>query len=295
MASLFQTVQALESLYPLEFAESWDEPGLIVGDMSASVKRIVCAVDPTLEVVKRACNMGADLLVTHHPLFFRAVHEVSGRSVRGEIVRNLVENHCGLWVGHTNADCAYRGVAHAAADSLGLFNQRPLVFQTKDSNGNEVGLGRIGELDSPVSLSEFANRVFNAIPHSEVGIQVCGDVDAQVSTIAVLPGSGDSLFNEVRASGADVYVTSDLRHHPALDAIEQARYEFSLRKNCGLLDSCDSNFKPMLINTAHSAIESLWFNYAVEDISKAVESICGSAPQVVWLKESTDPWNYVIH
>lgn len=296
MVSLFKTVQALESLYPLDFAESWDEPGLIVGDMTAPVKRIVCASDPTLSVVKHACDMNADLLVTHHPLFFRSVHEVSGRGVRGEIVRNLIENHCGLWVGHTNADSAWRGVAHAAADAFGLINQHPLVPAEKlDTKGHEVGLGRIGELENPISLREFANKVFKTIPHTEVGIQVCGDIDAVVSKIAVLPGSGDSLFDEVRASGAEVYVTSDLRHHPALDAIEQARYEFLLRKKCGLsqLDNSDS-IKPMLINTPHSAIESLWFNYAVEDIENAIKTSSGEHIEVIWLKESSDPWNYVI-
>ena len=109
MATLVDVVRVLEDLYPLNLAESWDNPGLIVGNPTDKVNKIVCLSDPTLEAVEESCKMGADLIVSHHPLFFRSVHEVSGLSVRGKIVQTLIENHCGLWVGHTNADAAFRG------------------------------------------------------------------------------------------------------------------------------------------------------------------------------------------
>ena len=83
-----------------------------------------------------------------------------------------------------------------------------------------VGLGRVGRLPKPVALKDFAQRVFDEVSDhgmtSALGIQVCGDSDTFVQYVAILPGSGDSLFNEVRATGADVYVTSDLRHHRRL-------------------------------------------------------------------------------
>lgn len=293
MATLRETVQALEKLYPLEYAEKWDAPGLIVGDLSAEVNRIVCVCDPTLSMVDSALSMGADLIVTHHPLFFKAVHEVSCNGVRGEIVRRLVTSNCGLWVGHTNADVAWRGVAHAAADLFGLRNIRPLVDNNiLDSNGHSIGLGRVGELGEKISLRDFAKRVFDVLPHTQLGVQVAGSLDSIVSTVAVLPGSGDSLFDAVRESKADVYVTSDLRHHPATDAIEQALYESYLRNN--LNHDCENKVYPMLINTPHSAIESLWFKYAVDDIADAVNEVSGERPQIVWLGEACDPWNYVI-
>ena len=99
-----------------------------------------------------------------------------------------------------------------------------------DANASHpVGLGRVGRLPKPVALKDFAQRVFDEVSDhgmtSALGIQVCGDSDTFVQYVAILPGSGDSLFNEVRATGADVYVTSDLRHHPVTDAIEQAPYE----------------------------------------------------------------------
>lgn len=294
MPMLKQVVDVLETLYPLRYAESWDHPGLIVGDLSAPVRRIEFAADPTMEVVRQAIERGTDLLVCHHPLLFRSVHEVSGLGVHGDIVRRLSQAGCALWVGHTNADAAYRGTGMAAADLFGLVDQRPLVPIDDPTSAHPVGLGRVGSLPEPMTLEAFARRVADVLPHTELGVQVCGPLDATVRTVAVLPGSGDSLFDEVRAAGVDVYVTSDLRHHPTTDAIEQARYEAALRGRGIRLGHGDADIRPMLINTPHSAIESLWFHYAVEDVPQAVEQATGERPQVYWNRMNTDPWTLSI-
>ena len=294
MPMLKQVVDVLETLYPLRYAESWDHPGLIVGDLSAPVRRIEFAADPTMEVVRQAIERGTDLLVCHHPLLFRSVHEVSGLSVHGDIVRRLSQAGCALWVGHINADAAYRGTGMAAADLFGLVDQQPLVPIDDPTAAHPVGLGRVGSLPEPMTLEAFARRVADVLPHTELGVQVCGPLDATVRTVAVLPGSGDSLFDEVRAAGVDVYVTSDLRHHPATDAIEQARYEAAMRGRGIGLGSGDAAIRPLLINTPHSAIESLWFHYAVEDVPQAVEQATGERPQVYWNRMNTDPWTLSI-
>lgn len=294
MPMLKQVVDVLETLYPLRYAESWDYPGLIVGDLSAPVRRIEFAADPTMEVVRQAIERGTDLLVCHHPLLFRSVHEVSGLGVHGDIVRRLSQAGCALWVGHTNADAAYRGTGMAAADLFGLVDQRPLVPIDDPTAVQPVGLGRVGSLPEPMTLEAFARRVADVLPHTELGVQVCGPLDATVRTVAVLPGSGDSLFDEVRAAGVDVYVTSDLRHHPATDAIEQARYEAAMRGRGIGLGSGDAAIRPLLINTPHSAIESLWFHYAVEDVPQAVEQATGERPEVYWNRMNTDPWTLSI-
>ncbi|PST49140.1 Nif3-like dinuclear metal center hexameric protein [Bifidobacterium callitrichos] len=300
MPNLKQVIDVLETLYPLRYAEQWDEPGLIVGDLARPVTRIAFAADPTSAVVDEAIERGADLLVTHHPLFFRSVHQVSGLGFRGAIVDRLSRAGCALWVGHTNADAAYRGVAQAAADGFGLVDQRPLTPVDDTSSAHAVGLGRVGRLSEPVSLETFARRVAAALPvDTALGVQVCGDPDTPVSTVAVLPGSGDSLFDEVRAAGVDVYVTSDLRHHPVTDAIEQARYEAAMRADGIVLDRGgkpgDGQVRPCFINTPHSAIESMWLRYAIEDVPAAIERECGERVDVDWLRRNTDPWTFGIY
>ena len=294
MATLKQVVDVLETLYPLRYAEQWDEPGLVVGDLRHDVRSIAFAADPSMAVVDQAIADGADLLICHHPLFFRSVHEVSGLGFRGEIVRKLNLAGCALWVGHTNADAAYRGVGMAAADAIGLVDQRPLVPIDDSKADHPVGLGRIGRLPEPVSLRDFTLRVADALPYTELGVQVCGELDAPVNTVAVLPGSGDSLFDEVRAAGVDVYVTSDLRHHPVTDAIEQARYEASMRASGVGLGQGDAQVRPAFINTPHSAIESIWFQYAMGDVPRAVSEATGDIPTVRWISMNTDPWSLVL-
>ena len=98
----------------------------------------------------------------------------------------------------------------------------------------------------------------------------------------------------MRAAGADVYVTSDLRHHPVTDAIEQARYEASMRASGIALGYGDEHVRPAFINTPHSAIESMWFQYAMKDVPQAVASVTGDTPDVCWISMNTDPWSMVI-
>ncbi|BDR52900.1 GTP cyclohydrolase 1 type 2 [Bombiscardovia nodaiensis] len=296
-ASLDRVVKVLERLYPLSYAEDWDHPGLIVGDPRWPVSRIYAAVDPTPQIVDEALGAGAQLLVCHHPLFFHSVHEVSGLGFRGAIVNRLIEAHCGLWVGHTNADAAVRGVAQAAADAMGLLDQRPLEpiqaderdWSAQSGENLSVGLGRVGRLEQPMRFQDFASRVAALLPSTQLGVQAAGDPDTLVQKVAVLPGSGDSMFDQVRASGVDVYVTSDLRHHPATDAYQQALYEAQLRAQPGN----DSQVRPLLVNTPHSAIESLWFSYARQDIPAALKEATGLSVNLQVTTHATDPWTFV--
>lgn len=284
MANLQRVVDILQDLYPLAYAEQWDHPGLIVGDVTHEIRSIMFAADPTMAVVDDAVSSNIDLLICHHPLFFRSVHEVSGLTFRGEIVRKLYQSGCALWVGHTNADAAYRGVGQAAADLFGIVDQHPIDPITDPASAHEVGIGRYGQLQEPCTLREFADRIVRVLPKTHYGIQVSGCLDAVVKRVAVLPGSGDSMFDAVNALDVDVYVTSDLRHHPATDQMQQTMYESMLQQR-------DNYNHPALINTPHSAIESLWFTYAQHDIPEAIERITGQRPTVTWNTRITDPWD----
>lgn len=297
--TLAQVVTQLETLYPLRYAESWDYPGLIIGEPSASVKKIYCAVDPSIDIAREAVAWGADLLITHHPLWFRSVHTISGAGHRGYVAQMLIQNHCALWVGHTNADAAHRGVSHVLADELGLTHQVPLVPLSDPTSPYPVGEGRVGELKSAISLYDLAQRVNALIPPTKRGIDVAGDLDMLVRHIAIVGGSGDSLLNEVRQAHVDVYITSDLRHHPTLDAMQQAQREADLRaqgitvKNeiiHGIAADYDVDIKPALINIPHYAAEKKWFDYAIPDLLQALKEQYDIVPEISLSETDTDPW-----
>lgn len=280
-ATIADVVAVLEELYPPGTAEGWDSVGLIAGDPAAPVTKVLFAVDPVAAVIDEALEWGADLVVTHHPLFLKGVHSVAATTFKGSIVHRLLTAGIGLYNAHTNADSAPRGVADALADAVGLVDRGPLVAHTE---GAETGIGRVGRLPEPATLRDFAQRVADALPPVAQGVRVAGDLDANVSTVAVVGGSGDSLFDAVRAARADVYVTSDLRHHPASELRERAEFEGD-----------GASGTPFLVDTAHFASEWPWLTYAAADLAAGLEARLAARGQAgtVTCKVSThvtDPW-----
>lgn len=206
-----RVVAALESRYPPELASEWDAIGLVCGELAAPVSRVVFAVDPVMTVVDEARALGADMIVTHHPLFLRGVHSVAPVTPKGRVVHTLIGDGIALYCAHTNADHARPGVSDALAAACGLTKTTAI-----DPPGGDTGTGRVGELDTPVTLRELADRLVGALPATRHGIRVAGDPDFPVRRVAVCGGAGDSLL-ELIGDSADVYVTGDLRHHRAQD------------------------------------------------------------------------------
>ncbi|MYR84997.1 Nif3-like dinuclear metal center hexameric protein, partial [Streptomyces sp. SID685] len=191
MPRLSEVIAALEKLWPAERAESWDAVGTVVGDPDQEVTRVLFAVDPVQEIVDEAVRLGADLLVTHHPLYLRGTTTVAASHFKGRVVHTLIKNDIALHVAHTNADTADPGVSDALAGALDVRVVRPLVPDPTDPNGRR-GLGRVCELDHPLTLRELAARAAERLPATAQGIRVAGDPDTVVRTLAVSGGSGDS-------------------------------------------------------------------------------------------------------
>ena len=135
-------------------------------------------------------------------------------------------------------------------------------------------------IDQLAVLRELADRLAQRIPPTAQGLRVAGDPERPVSTVAVCGGSGDSLFNEVRAHGADVFVTADLRHHPVSEAREAAL-------------GPGGSGTPALIDAAHSASEALWLPWAAEDLRHELERR-GFAVETSVSSLRTDPWDFRI-
>ena len=119
-------VEVLDAVYDPAWAEDWDAVGLVSGDPAASVERVHFAVDPTPEVAAEAVTAGAQLLVTHHPLFLRGIHGVAETSAGGLVIATLVRAGCALFTAHTNADVARGGVSDSLAAVLGLAETAPV-------------------------------------------------------------------------------------------------------------------------------------------------------------------------
>ncbi|WP_020116020.1 Nif3-like dinuclear metal center hexameric protein [Streptomyces canus] len=271
MPRLSEVIAALENLWPAERAESWDAVGTVVGEPDQEVARVLFAVDPVQEIVDEAVKLGADLLVTHHPLYLRGTTTVAASHYKGRVVHTLIKNDIALHVAHTNADSADPGVSDALAGALDLRVVRPLVPDPTDPEGRR-GLGRVCELDPPTTVRELAARAAERLPATAQGIRVAGDPEAIVRTVAVSGGSGDSLFDQVRAAGVDAFLTADLRHHPVAEFIA-ARAHSPLA----------------LLDAAHWATEWPWCELAAAQLDE-ISDRHGWNLRVHVSKTVTDPW-----
>jgi dinuclear metal center YbgI/SA1388 family protein len=273
-ATLAQVLLAVEELWPESLAEGWDAVGLVTGRPSQEVSKVLFAVDPVIEVIEEAATWGADLLITHHPLLLRGVHSVAGNTPKGRAVHRLIETGTALVTVHTNGDSAVGGVSDVLADALGLDNVEPL---TKSPNGlPEEGIGRVGDLPEVTSLGSFAGTLFGLLPAVAGGVRVSGDRDGLVRRVAVCGGAGDSLFESVRAANADVYVTADLRHHPASEAREAS-----------------PDGRPYLVDVSHFASEWLWLPAAAQALDNVLRDQ-GHAVDIRVSTVNTDPWDFIL-
>ena len=269
--TLADVTRILDGFYPPSTAQSWDAVGLVTGDPGQPIERVLFAVDPAMSVIDEAVTGGYDLLVTHHPLLMRGVKSVATTSGKGRAVTALVVGDVALYAAHTNADVATPGVNDALAAACGLQDVEPLV----QSEGQP--LGRVGDLPRSMTLRAFCERLAAALPPAPVGLRVSGDAEASVQRVAVLGGAGDGEFGAARGAGADVYVTADLRHHPAIEAREE-----------------DDPAAPMfLVDAGHWATEWLWLQHACERLVKAVRESGGDI-EVHVSTTCTDPWNFLV-
>jgi dinuclear metal center YbgI/SA1388 family protein len=371
-ATLADVVGVVEASYPPTLAASWDAIGLVCGDPAEAVRRVLFAIDPLESVVDEAIECGADLLLTHHPLYLRGTSTVATTSAKGRVVHRLIRAGIGLYVAHTNADHARPGVSDALADVLGLQDLRPLdalpapaldkivtfvpdvdaeklldalaaagagrlgdyarcawtasgvgtylpergahpaigtvgsietvdetriemvlprgrrtdvvsalrashpyeepafdVFELASWPG-DTGTGRIGVLAQPMSLADFAVVVANSLPSTAGGGRLAGEASSLVRTVAVCGGAGGAYLPMATAAGADVFVTSDLRHHVLSEHLEDG--------GCAVIDM------------PHWATEWPWLPVAAEQLRAGLGRL-GTTVKTEVSARPTDPWS----
>ena len=373
MTTLRDVVRVLDGLYDPRWADDWDAVGTVVGDPDTEVRRILLAVDPVQAVVDEAVEWGAQLVLTHHPLYLKGVTSVAATTPKGRVVHTLASHGIALHTCHTNADSPALGVSESLGLALGLTDLRPLEADSDaldvwtvyvpapdadavaealwavgagaigdydrasfrapgtgtfrpldgaqpaigsigaDEHVDEVmlrvvapaasrervraaliaahpyeevaydvvatepapspvrGSGRIGVLPEPMSLGEFADHVVASLPAHLGATRVAGDLDREVRTVALCGGSGDFLLGTAQAAGADVYVTSDLRHHPVSEHRERP-------------GACS------VVDVPHWAAEWTWLPVA----SRALREALGDTVETRVSTVVTDPWTHTV-
>ena len=206
MATVNELLTFLESLAPRSMKMDWDNVGLLCGSRRQEVTKILVALDPFECVCQEAAAIGAQLIVTHHPLIFSGLKKISADNVVGEAVIKAIKAGISIYAAHTNADKVIGGVSGAMAAKLGLQNVAIL-----DEDGEGTGLGVVGDLPQPMT-SEHAL----ALVKEKIGLKVVkssAPVGGMISRVAMCGGSGGSLIGAARKSGAQLYISGDISYH----------------------------------------------------------------------------------
>ena len=211
-----EIMQVIEAAYPREAALDFDNVGLLAGRTEKEVERVYIALDATDAVIDHAIEAGADMLITHHPLIFSSLKKITDEDFISRRIVKLIQNDISYYAMHTNYDVL--GMAELSEKILGIQDTEVLDV-TMEKEGKPEGIGRVGKLEKPMTLEECCVYVKHKLNLGS--LKVFGDMSAEVSRLAISPGSGKTAVPAALAKGADVLVTGDIGHHDGLDAVEQ--------------------------------------------------------------------------
>lgn len=211
--SIGKVIELFENWVPKKLASEWDNVGLQVGSLSIRVTNVLVTLDVTEDVIKEALEVGANLIISHHPLIFKPLKQIDYRDPKGKIIQQLIKHDLTVYSAHTNLDVVSGGVNDLLADKLQLEQTKILVPEDADS---QYGLGRVGTLKEAISLKQLAVKLKEIFQVE--GLRVTGPLDEQVKKVAILGGSGEKYYPYAKRLGADVYITGDVSFHFAQDA-----------------------------------------------------------------------------
>ena len=213
--TLQEILMLIDEIAPFSMAEEWDNSGLQVGDPQQEIGKILVALDPTVKTLQIASEIGAQLLLTHHPLIFKPLSNITQDTYPGDVLFESIQKGVSIVAAHTNLDAARMGINHMLSDLLGLLNAEPLE-ERGDPGNRATGFGRIGNLKKPTDLAVLTENVKNLL--GNLNPKVLGQKDQEILRVAVMGGAGGSYISLAKKKGADVLITGDVRHHEALEA-----------------------------------------------------------------------------
>ncbi len=211
MVSVAEIASFLEQFAPSRLAADWDNVGLLVGDRSQAVRRVMTCLTITPDSAAEAIDEQADLVIAHHPLPFHAVKRLTRDTTIGRLLLDLIGARIAVYSSHTAMDSAPAGINQRLAQGLGLQEIAPLV---PDPQG--LGAGRLGQFESPIALGQLADRAKRFLTIDRV--QLVGKPDQPVHKIAVACGAAGEFLAAAHADGCDAMLLGETNFHTCLEA-----------------------------------------------------------------------------
>ena len=200
MSTVKEIYSFLDNLAPFSSAAPWDNTGLLVGDLSKEVKRVMLSLDVTKEVIDEAIKENVDLVITHHPLIFEGVKSVTSDT----LLYKAVSSGISFISSHTCLDIAKDGVNVCLANAVGIKN----VVSTEEDEFLKIG--EIEEMTEDNFVSLLKEKLNCNVLYNSTG--------KIIKKIALCSGSGGDLFDLAKENGADALLTGEAKYHEFLDA-----------------------------------------------------------------------------
>lgn len=212
---LCDLIRYIEKIAPLGVAAPWDNSGMQVASERQEITHVAMMLDPTPEAVRKALAIGADCLLSHHPLAIKPRLPNVADSFHA-VMRLLFTHDAPLYSAHTSLDANLHGPAAWLAEEFSLTNRRCLEQTALHEAGDpHYGFGIVGDLPQPLSYAAFSDKLAAAL--SKPVWRASGPKPEIVARLAYCPGSGESMINDAALLQADVYVTGDVKYHAALE------------------------------------------------------------------------------
>ncbi len=209
-------IKGLFSWAPAELAEEWDNVGLQVGYPFWPVKKALVVLDVTPATLAYALEVGADIVISHHPLIFSPLKRLDLSEATARLLAGFLRHEISVISMHTNLDSVKGGVNDRLAKLLGIGDTEPLVPSSGDK---DAGLGRIGMLEKAVPMEQFLANISTALGRS--CLITAGAVQRTIRKVAICSGSGSTLFHEAVKRGAEAFVSAEIKHSIARQAEAQ--------------------------------------------------------------------------
>lgn len=201
----------IESWAPLSIQEAWDNAGFCVGRPQTQVTGVLLCLDVTPAVIEEALLLGANLIISHHPLIFQGVKQLCEQNEVMRMVAKAIKNDLVVYSAHTNADKVATGVSGLMAERLGLKETEVLRVDMQNATENQTGLGIVGTLCEPQEVRSFLQRVKEVFNLSCLRV---GPLSKEViRKVAVCGGSGSSLISKAMEVSADIFLSGDISYH----------------------------------------------------------------------------------
>ena len=205
---LSEIIKLIENKYPKNLAYEWDNVGLLAGSPENDINTVLLTLDVTPYVVREAVNLGADLIISHHPLIFSGIKSFCETDSKTKMYTKIIRHNIAVYSAHTNMDTAPEGINQKLAELFCLTDIQPLDKAT--------GLGRIGDIKE-TTLKDFAETVKNKL--CTPFVKISGDPEKIIKRAAIGSGACAELADAAAADGADVLLTADIKYHNAIDSV----------------------------------------------------------------------------